>query len=163
MMSPSTPASLRLGQEAFKAWGVEDVVVGHYGDRDVVHLLDPRRPGLRTSAGLVPAARDLTAASWIDLPSAIGSENGIPSSMMSAPPATSALDHLLGGLDVRVSSHDVGDERPLASQRPEDGLDAAQISRPALFAIIWTSLSPRPESVTTTVSSFFIFPASLTA
>jgi hypothetical protein len=47
---------------------------------------------------LMPCARARSEARWMVGPSAIGSENGTPSSMMSAPPATSAAS-AAGGRD----------------------------------------------------------------
>ena len=115
-----------------------------------------------TSPGVVPEERERTAAAWIDLPSAIGSEKGIPTSTMSAPPAMTASDHPGRGRDVRVPAHHVGDQRALAAEPPEDLGDLAHSSSPARFAMIWTSLSPRPDRVTTMLWSIFIVPASLT-
>jgi len=44
----------------------------------------------RTLSGVVPAASEASAASWMTGPSITGSEKGIPTSTASAPAATTA-------------------------------------------------------------------------
>jgi hypothetical protein len=44
----------------------------------------------KNRSGVIPASSDRTTASWMVGPSAMGSENGRPSSMTSAPPRARA-------------------------------------------------------------------------
>ena len=67
-----------------------------------------------TWAGVVPEASERTSAAWIDLPSAIGSEKGIPTSTMSAPPLTTASITEAEVLEVWVAAHHVRDEGALS-------------------------------------------------
>ncbi len=53
-------------------------------------------------------------AIWIAGPSAIGSENGMPSSMTSDPASGKRLHDAERGLEVRVAAHEIGDERRAA-------------------------------------------------
>ena len=75
----------------------------------------------------MPRASARSAAFWITGPSAIGSENGTPSSITSAPPSASAMHDVDRGVGVRVAGGDVGDQRlaALRLQRVEGGGDAA--------------------------------------
>ena len=83
-------------------------------------------------------------------PSAMGSENGMPSSMMSAPAAASfcriSKEHsasgspaVMKGMNPARSSAQLGEARS----------DAAHSLRPRAFATVNTSLSPRPERPST--------------
>ena len=58
-----------------------------------------------------PALSARSPAAWIAGPSAIGSENGMPISMMSAPAAGSAFRIASEVVVVRVAGRDEGDER----------------------------------------------------
>ena len=49
-----------------------------------------RRTAPSTPTTVAPAARALAAAAWLATPSAMGSEKGMPSSMMSTPAAAMA-------------------------------------------------------------------------
>ena len=75
----------------------------------------------------------------------------MPTSTMSAPPLTTASMTEAEAAEVRVAPHHVGDEGALllAPEPLEDRGDRAQSSNPAFFAMVWTSLSPLPERVTT--------------
>ncbi len=64
-----------------------------------------------TCAMPMPRASARSDAFWITGPSAIGSENGTPSSMMSAPPSASAGHDLGGDVGERVAGGDVRDQR----------------------------------------------------
>ena len=67
----------------------------------------PRNSRTQPSTSRMPT-RSASAASlarWITGPSAIGSENGTPSSMTSAPPATSAC--ITGTVDSRAGKPEV--------------------------------------------------------
>ena len=63
-------------------------------------FFDPETESAERRPAWSPRRAPAPTASWIDLPSAIGSEKGIPSSMMSAPPVDQGVDDLLGRLDV---------------------------------------------------------------
>ncbi len=82
----------------------------------------------------MPRASARSAAFWITGPSAIGSENGTPSSMRSAP-AVGHRPHDLGrGVGVRVAGGDVGDQRLAAARRAAPrrrACDAAHHACPA--------------------------------
>ena len=103
---------------------------------------------------VMPFFRAQTDDDWMTGPSAIGSENGKPSSMTSAP----AFSASRTARSVWRTSRDI-DENPLFAGCLEFSHLFIQtrahqsISSPRTFATICTSLSPRPESVTTTDSS----------
>ena len=65
-------------------------------------------------AGVTPAVSARSAAAWITGPSAIGSEKGMPSSSMSAPPSTSCVEDRGAGLEIRIAEHDEGAEHALS-------------------------------------------------
>ena len=78
-----------------------------------------RRRGIRAAiasvfASVWPPFSARRPAAWIAGPSAIGSENGMPSSMMSAPASGSAFMIAERGVVVRVAAHEIGDERRAA-------------------------------------------------
>ena len=75
---------------------------------------------------VAPAASARTPAAWIAGPSAIGSVNGMPSSITSAPAAGSALTIASGARGVRIAGHQEGHQRGAAFglQRGEAFIDA---------------------------------------
>ena len=77
----------RLG-EALVAGAEHDVVVGHHGERDAG--VERRRRSSRIAGGVAPASSARCDASWMTGPSITGSENGMPTSMASAPAAAAA-------------------------------------------------------------------------
>jgi hypothetical protein len=91
-------------------------------------------------------------------PSAIGSENGTPSSMMSAPPATSACISGTVWSGSRVAGGDERDQR-LAALRLQAletvirDAGAGQNWMPDFSATVCMSLSPRPERLTSRILS----------
>ena len=96
------------------------------------------RRGTRGTARVrIPRASARSAARWITGPSASGSENGKPSSMMSAPPSTAAC-----GERRRLGLADQVDDERLARSRAVSAASAASASA--------RSLSPRPERQTAT-------------
>ena len=117
-------------------------------------------------------------------PSAIGSENGTPSSMMSAPPATSACISGSGHFGCRIAG---GDEGMSALRPPRQPLETVcwivdmdrmngqrpcrntrrgredQNWMPDFSATVCISLSPRPDRLTSRTLSFGGVGASLAA
>ena len=67
----------------------------------------------------MPMPRDSarSEAFWITGPSAIGSENGTPSSMMSAPPAHQAVHDVRRGIGIGVADGDIGNQRLAAARQ----------------------------------------------
>ena len=89
-------------------------------------------------------------------PSAVGSEKGTPTSMMSTPAASSAGISSRRRLQVGVARRQVGDERlpSLFFQRRESLFDPSHYSFPSLLsAMVSASLSPRPERLMITIRS----------
>ena len=70
-----------------------------------------------TCARPMPRASARSEAFWITGPSAIGSENGTPSSMMSAPPSHQAVHDVRRGVGKGVAGGDVGDQRLAAARQ----------------------------------------------
>ena len=64
-------------------------LIYQYGDDEGVEPFVEAAAGAGLS-GVIPASSERTMAFWMVVPSAIGSENGSPSSIASAPPAASA-------------------------------------------------------------------------
>ena len=82
---------LGVGEEARVAVGVDRVVVAHQHDRRVASPLRNSRTMASVLTMVWPAFSARWPEAWIAGPSAIGSENGMPSSMTSAPAAGSAF------------------------------------------------------------------------
>ena len=114
-----------------------------------------------------PFRQARSEALWMVGPSAIGSEKGTPSSMMSAPARTSACSS--GTVSAGSGSPAVmnGDQRlsPLRLQALEYGLYSChgQNLMPDFSATVCMSLSPRPERLTSSSLSFARVGASLAA
>ena len=126
------------------------VHVGHDRDRD--RRARPRAIVARTSGGRAPASSASRDASWITPPSITGSENGIPTSIASAPASSSARSS--AGVDARQPAGHVRDERlrPPASRRARSAASSAPIRRAsrARRRTVSRSLSPRPDRHTST-------------
>ena len=165
-ISPSAPAALASARKRVVAIAVDRVVVAHQHDR---HVGVARRArggrGRSVVAMRAPAASARRLAAWIDGPSAIGSVNGMPISIRSAPAAgRPAISSQRGG-EVRIARGQEGDQpRPaLAAQLGEAGVDPpAHSSIPMALPIVNTSLSPRPHRFMTMIWSRPSVGASLT-
>ena len=111
-----------------------------------------RAPSPAPASRPMPRASARSLAFWITGPSAIGSLNGTPSSMMSAPAA--AIARMIGdrAVGVRIAGRDVGDQRLAAcvAQRGERRRRCGSSARPraSSSATVSMSLSPRPERLT---------------
>ena len=79
---------------------------------------------------VVPEARAREAERWMVGPSAIGSENGTPSSMTSRPRRYQRLEQVGCGAQIRISSAQVGDESgpALAAGAGEGRRDLARVA-----------------------------------
>jgi hypothetical protein len=138
-----------------------------------------RAPWPSTWRRLMPCASARSEARWMVGPSAIGSENGTPSSMMSAPPSTSAC--ISGSVSAAPGSPAVMKGiSALRPRRPQalktvwirhvrSHCEAASAARdiqvqnwmPERSATVCMSLSPRPERLTSRILSFGSVGASL--
>ena len=103
-----------------------------------------------------PACSARSDEAWIAGPSAIGSEKGMPSSMMSAPAPGSAFRDLERGVVVGIARRDEGDERrprPSPLQLAQNARSIRVAAAHASFtspcarcsATAKMSLSPRPH------------------
>ena len=80
------PGRHRVAREGLGAVAVDRVVIAHqHIGRVRVALAQARAPSPGSCAGVMPRFSARWPAAWIDGPSAIGSENGMPISIRSAP------------------------------------------------------------------------------
>ena len=115
---PVDPGRLGVGEEALVAVAVDRVVVAHQHDR--------RRRRRRRGSGAparacvamrAPAASARRLAAWIAGPSAIGSVNGMPISIRSAPAAGRPASSSQRGREVGVARGQEGDQPRAARPR----------------------------------------------
>ena len=113
------------------------------------HLQEPDRASCRCAMAIVEL-------SWITGPSASGSENGIPSSMMSAPASARQRHKRPGTVEVRIARRKKERECfvPFVFQFAKRPADSCHGVRPSESVAI--SLSPRPERFTMTTSPSFV-------
>jgi hypothetical protein len=105
----------------------------------------------RTPRSVVPALRARSLARWITGPSAVGSLNGTPTSITSAPASRHLQHQRFGRLERRVAGAEVRDERGAAFTRGV-GKRALNPAHRASFSarafrspsMVPRSLSPRP-------------------
>ena len=159
---PSTPAAARVAGEALEAVGIDRVQVAHQDDRRVgVALAEAahQRPASAAASCRPSSAR--WPARWIGGPSAMGSENGKPSSIRSAPAAGRRLeDRQRGRRRPGSPAITIGDEggaalapSAAAKRRSMRVLVGAHILPPRCSATVAMSLSPRPERLSTMMPS----------
>ena len=134
------------------AVGERDVGVRHGDERDAERA--PGELARRPSSPSWPASSARAAAAWITGPSMTGSEKGRPDLER----VDARGDEGLGGVEPagRAAGHDVGDEaacgpssRCAPSVAPSAQAHRSAASRAATWAM---SLSPRPDSPTSTVA-----------
>ena len=128
-ISPSTPAALASVQEPVDAVGIDRVVIAHQDDR---RRGVGRAEFLHTSwivrRSVMPDFSARSDDAWIDGPSAIGSVNGMPISITSAPAAGKPLDQLQrGGVVGIAGGDDRSPDRPALRFRPELGGQTAAV------------------------------------
>ena len=110
-----------------------------------------------TPRSVVPLASARSEARWITGPSASGSENGTPTSITSAPLAGQRDQDLGGAREIRIAGRHVGHEPGLSrgADAGEGVGDARHQRAPSSAAwTLSTSLSPRPERLTSRIASF---------
>ena len=111
----------------------DDIGISQDAERDVrmarAKPRDQRRSNRRPGR---PAASARCAAAWITGPSATGSEKGMPTSIMSAPPSTTASSSSRAGFEVRIAEHQESAERALAARQPLEHRRIAAHSSSAL-------------------------------
>ena len=103
-----------------------------------------------TAGGVIPAARARSFASWMTGPSITGSENGMPTSIASAPADTAASIIRCHGPrpPLRYGTRLL----PPASRFERSAVSIApRFPHPRISIICATSLSPRPDRLTSTV------------
>ena len=125
-ISPSTPAALASARKRSTAVDVDRIVVAHQHDRRVVVVLAEFAHQSQRLGHALPALSARKPAAWIAGPSAIGSVNGMPSSMMSAPGLRQGLGDGERRFVVGIARHDEGHQRGAAFglQRGEAPVDA---------------------------------------
>ena len=161
-MAPATPTSAHRCGEPLPTEAEHEVGVGHHRDRHAgVQVGEPSS----TAGGVMPAARARSFASWMTGPSMTGSENGMPTSMASAPATAAARDHPVHrpepagevGHEALAAGVPVGPQRGLEVRARSPSPDAQPARRlrraahPRISIICATSLSPRPDRLTSTV------------
>ena len=99
---------------------------------------------------VVPALSARRPAAWIDGPSAIGSVNGMPISIRSAPAAGSRRSRRVAAIGIAGVRKVTSAAAALALQFGEARGDAAHsLRRPSCLATVKMSLSPRPDKLIT--------------
>ncbi len=150
-----TPASRAALGEALVAGPEHEVVVRHHRRPGRPRRGRPARRG--SPSGVAPGSSARCEAAWMTGPSMTGSEKGMPTSMASAPAAAAART---ASAQPGQPAGDVGHEQLAAGgpPLPQRLLELAALVRcggdhwsPSM-SIIWaTSLSPRPDRLTSTV------------
>ena len=112
---PVDAGRLRVDEEALDAIDVDRIVIAHQHDRRrVVALREIRATSASVLLSVCPAFSARRPAAWIAGPSAIGSVNGMPSSITSAPAAGSAFTIASEVAGVGIAGHDEGHQRGAA-------------------------------------------------
>ena len=150
MIRPSTPALWRIGEEARRRRRCRSDCSSPSARSAscVVASCGSRAPAPASSSSVWPASSARSAGAWIAGPSAIGSENGMPSSITSAPAGGSASRMRERGLGIGIAGRDEGTSaaRPGAcSSAKRAAMRRHHLLLPDAAATEKTSLSPRPR------------------
>ena len=115
-----------------------------------------------TSLSDTPCFNARSLERWITGPSAIGSENGTPSSITSAPPFDQRVHERHGERRLGIAGGDEGNRAPCGPAACSASKVAAmrdmalQILMPDFSATVCMSLSPRPERLTSRIWSLLM-------
>ena len=125
----------RRATKRVDAVALDRVGIAHQHDRRAASFAGAEVAHRRRAPARMPMPRASarSPAFWITGPSAIGSENGTPSSITSAPAVDHRVHQLGRGVGIRVAGGDVGDQRLAAlrrCRRCEGGGDAAHARPP---------------------------------
>ena len=157
--TPSTPAAAARCAKASDAHPQQRVRVAEDDDRR--RDRPAARSAIIASAArrLPPAASARSVARWMTGPSASGSENGTPTSMTSAPARSSAfrISAERGRSGSPAVVYVIRPVRPRRAQSCEtsrrDGSSGSGSPTSSAFSTVLTSLSPRPDRLTSRIAS----------